>query len=146
MRYVIDTIDKLSLLSIVMNASASPSTRISIEGVLSGYSFQALRGVTNAESPPLHRGTIDPVLDFIVAPLTPRNARTISRAIAKKGTFSSTTGCIVHVQIAVGSDLIFGGYSLFSPENVFCERLSPEFLVDLQRKGVIRGFKAENDA
>lgn len=109
--------DRPGLLFAMMRTYASNCSRIAFEGNLSTTELYRLEGASYEETAVLRRNTIAPRLDFIVLPLASSRVPAIQTAIWSKVPFSGKSG-IIHAQIEVDGQLVFGAYDNFHPETV----------------------------
>ncbi|USD22774.1 hypothetical protein MJO52_06455 [Microbulbifer variabilis] len=135
----IDPRDKPGLLHAVMEQCTGASL-ISFEGSLEHLSFYKWPNASYEETPVLKRQTISPKLDFVILPLDEESSKGMWKELAEKDHLVREG--IIHVQIAIEGELVFGGYDNFDKEcTVAYKGLSEGFLQDLKERGTIRGYE-----
>jgi hypothetical protein len=138
--YRLDTRDKPRLLVAMMRALAAKDGRISFEGKLSQTGLSQMAGVASEESGVLKRATLQPKLDFLVLPLTPKNLSTLERAVVSK--IALGHGGIIHVQIERNGKMAFAAYDNFGRECVVAySDVSPSLLDELTKARVLRNYR-----
>jgi len=139
-RYTLDTRDKPSLLFAMMRTFASEQSSIVFEGKLASSELFKLEGGSHDEVGALKRATTAPQLDFLILPLLPFRVPEIEKAIRSKIAFSGYKG-IIHVQIAVKDQIVFGAYDNFGRDSVIVNgAISPSVLDDLVKAETLRGY------
>lgn len=139
-RYTLDTRDKPSLLFAMMRTFASEQSRIAFEGNLASSELFKLEGASHDEVGALRRATTAPQLDFLVLRLLPTRVPEIEKAIRSKIAFSGYKG-IIHVQIAVKDEIVFGAFDNFGRESVVVNgAISPDLLDDLVKAQTLRSY------
>ena len=124
----------------MMRTFASEQSSIAFEGNLASSQLFKLEGVSDDEVGVLRRATLAPRLDFLVLPLLPARVPEIEKAIRSKISFSGDKG-IIHVQIAVRDEIVFGAYDNFRRETVVVDgTISPDVLDDLVKARVLRSY------
>jgi len=144
MRYWLESHDASGLLAAAIRAVEGPGACLSLEGDLSSYALWALVDASDQPIAPLVRTTQDPLLGFVVIPLSPQNVAVVLRATSRPPKLGEDSP-IVHVQIAVGPRLVFGAYDNFHPDCTFIDGMPYEALVEMQRHGVIGKFEPAVD-
>ena len=135
----IDVKDKPGLLLAMMKLFKNNSY-ISFEGDLSRLSFVNIFNSSEEETDVLKRQTIDPILDFVIVPLTEITVEKIWKELIQNDHLVHEG--IIHVQIESNGKLVFGGYDNFHRDcTVAYEGVPIELLDGLVENGVIRGYK-----
>jgi hypothetical protein len=138
--YSLDTRDKPSLLFSMMRTFASEQSSIAFEGNLASSELFTIEGGSHDEVGVLRRVTTAPQLDFLVLPLLPTRLPETEKAIRSKIAFSGYKG-IIHVQIAVKDEIVFGAYDNFGRESVVVnDAISPDVLDDLVKAQTLRSY------
>ena len=143
MHYSLTTATPARLLAAIMQRFLGDDSLISLEGALAGSRVARLEGCGTGETAELRRNTLAPPLDFLVAPLSGRNAALINRAVAEEDLVSETGG-LIHVQIASGGELVFGAYDNFHPNCVFVEGISASELATMKDDNLLSAFNARD--
>ena len=138
--YTLDTRDKPNLLFAMMRTFASEQSSIAFEGNLASSELFKLEGGSHDEVGVLRRATTAPQLDFLILPLLPTRVAEIEKAIRSKIAFSGYKG-VIHVQIAVNDEIVFGAYDNFGRESVVVYgAISPDVLDDLVKVQTLRSY------
>jgi len=136
------TKNKRQLLLAIMRALANEHTHISFEGHLGHTELMKLEGARFEETAVLRRGTISPVLDFVVLPLTPASLPLIEKAVVSRIAFRSSRG-IIHVQIETRGEMAFAAYDQFHAECVVAYSPVPvALLAELVETHVLHSYEA----
>ena len=125
----------------MMHALACEHANISFEGQLSHTELPQIPGARFEETQVLRRGTLQPILDFIVLPLTSLSLPLIETAVISKIAFKGNTG-IVHVQIETGGTMAFAAYDQFDRDCVVAYPAVPAaLLMKLVEERVLYSFR-----
>ena len=144
--YSLRTKHRPELLFAIMHALAGEDAWISFEGRLSHTDLVKIEGISFEETEVLRRGTLWPLLDFLVLPLKPALLPTIEKAVVSKIAFSHGAG-IVHVQIESGGEIAFAAYDEFHEECVTAFPAVPEtLLAELVEKRVLYSYEGGQSA
>ena len=141
MRYWIEPRDPSRLFAAVLREFEGPGAMFSFEGNLTQYPLWALEDASDQPTDVLGRQTITPVLGFVIAPLTTRNVHLAIRSTSGPSSLGAESP-IIHGQVAVGSQLVFGAYDNFHPDCTFIDRVSDAVLLRMQHEGLILRFEA----
>ena len=134
---------KPRLLFAMMRVLAGEDAAISFEGRLSHTDLVKIEGVRFEETNLLRRGTTQPLLDFVVLPLTPALVPTIEKAVHSKIAFTRYAG-IVHVQIVAHSEIAFAAYDHFHEKCVTAYPAVPvELLAELVEQRVFHSYETK---
>ena len=139
MRYWLEPRDPSRLLAAVLREFAGPSGALSLEGRLHELPLWAFENATEQPTPPLARHTSEPLLDFLIVPLTPQNVNVAMRTTARPAAVGHASP-IVHVQVATGPRIVFGAYDNFHPDCTFSDGLLEAALTRLQHEAIIWRF------
>lgn len=140
MHWLIDTRDKPGLLWAILN-HFSTDTRVSFEGNLEGVALTDVAGASTLETSVLCRQTRQPMLDFVIIPVTEEAIRLLRACISRSGLFQDG-GAIVHVQVEHAGHLVLGAYDNFHKDCVVAYEPTPESLLkQLENNGVIRSYE-----
>lgn len=124
----------------MMRTFASDNSRIAFEGNLAATELYKIEGASYQETACLKRNTIAPRFDFVVLPLALPHIPAIQKAILSKLPFSGDRG-IIHAQIEVNGELVFGAYDNFHPETVMLYRpIERAVLDDLVTTRILRSY------
>ena len=138
--YRLDTRDRPRLLLAMMHALAADDGRISFEGKLSETELAQMAGTACEEDGVLKRATLQPKLDFLVLPLTPKNLSPLERVIVSKVAFGN--GGIIHVQIERHGRMAFAAYDNFDRDCLVAySDVSPAVLDELIKTRVLRSYQ-----
>lgn len=139
--YRLRTKHRPELLFAMMHALAGEDVWISFEGRLAHTDLVKIEGISFEETEVLRRGTLWPVLDFLVLPLKPALLATIEKAVVSKIAFSRNAG-IIHVQIESRGEIAFAAYDEFHEECVTAFSAVPEkLLAELVEKRVLYSYE-----
>jgi len=131
--------DKPGLLAAMMREFAGDAC-ISFEGDLHRIDWTGISAIEEVETS-LRRQTSDPILDFVILPLTPETRPLIWEAVSKVDHLADDG--IIHTQIEKDGRLAFGAYDNFHPDCVWAGHAVPRSLLQgLKESGVIRSFDA----
>lgn len=126
------------LTSVLEAFSADEAAQVSFEGELRMLREADLTGTSSSETTCLRRQTMEPLQDFMVITLSPRNLPVLRSLYGRVGLRAR----VLHVQIEVGGALVFGAYDQFDPSGVW---VSPRFteatLSRLQGQQVIASYE-----
>jgi hypothetical protein len=138
--YRLETRDRPRLLVAMMRTLAASEGRISFEGKLAQSELTKMAGVAYEEAGVLKRATLQPKLDFLILPLTPKSVSALEKAVISKIAFGH--GGIIHVQIERNGKIAFAAYDNFDPECVVAySDVSPELLDELTKARVLRSYQ-----
>lgn len=141
-RFCLHTRDRPGLLFAMLRIFATDHCWIAFEGNLASTELFRLEGASYEETAGLKRATILPRLDFVVLPLSPEHTSKIEQAVRSKVAFGGYRG-IIHVQIAIDNEIVFGAYDNFGRDSVVVkETISTVLLDDLVSARVLRGYSS----
>lgn len=138
--YRLDTRDRPGLLFAMLRTFASDLSRIAFEGNLAATELYRLEGASYDETEILKRATITPRFDFVVLPLLLSRVPQIQKVIQSKIALGGNRG-IVHVQIEVNGELVFGAYDNFHRDTVVVNgTIQTAVLDDLVTNRTLRSY------
>jgi hypothetical protein len=125
------------LLTAMMRALASPSSRIAFEGYdLAQTELFRIEGATFDETPPLKRRTLAPRLDFVVLPLTEAAVPLLEKTVNSSIAFKRSQG-IIHVQVEQGGEFVFAAFDSFQHCWVIASRIPATLVEELREERVV---------
>jgi hypothetical protein len=113
----------------------------SFEGDLDALQLQQLPGSSTETTVALKRQTLDPVMDFVVVPITAENVSVLKARLSAPGILG-VNGVVIHTQIEVDGKPVLIACDNFHDEcTVAATSVSDTFLAKLKSNGVLRDFK-----
>ena len=131
------------LTSVLEAFSSEEDAKVSFEGDLQMLRNASLAGASTDETTCLRRQTLEPILDFLVIPLSRHNLRVLVSLCGRVGVRTR----VIHVQIESGGVLVFGAYDQFDPAGAWIStRFGEANLLRLQGQRVIDSYELVRDS
>lgn len=140
----LDPIDAQKFIAHLLERFRGNDCRASFEGQLQELSLSTMNLASSLETEQIHRHTIWPKQDFCIVPVTQDSVSKLIEIVENPIAF--LPDCIVHFQIEIGGQLLFGSYDNLDKSCFFAyPPITSKDLESMVQLGLLNGYSENRD-